>query len=97
MTTRGVVFLGSPDLSGVEQGSPKWFDAQREMILSRTVVRMTYERWYGTMLGDVASLRGNTEAPILEIGSGARHVKTIDPRVITSDIVEGHSDRIVDV
>ncbi len=96
MTTQGGALLGSPVLFGMEQGSPEWFEAQRQMILARPLVRMTYDRWYGTMLGDVASVPGDTGTPILEIGSGAGYVKTIDSRVITSDIVEGLSDRVVD-
>lgn len=79
---------------GLEPGSTEWFEAQRRFILSRPLVRRSYDDWYGRMLSDVATVEGS--GIVLEIGSGAGYVKTLDPTVVTSDIVEGHSDRIVD-
>jgi SAM-dependent methyltransferase len=88
--------LAEPLLDGLEMGSPEWFAAQRTIIATRPLVRQTYERWYGAMLADVASVRGYRDAKILEIGSGSGYVKTIDPRVITSDVVPGNVDMIID-
>lgn len=86
--------LEEPALAGVEAGSERWFEVQREIIASRPLVNATYERWYRAMLGDAASVPG--EGAILEIGSGSGYVKRLDPKVITSDIVPGHSDIVVD-
>lgn len=83
------------DLSDLSPGSLEWFEAQRGLILSRPLIRRTYDQWYRTMLRDVASAPDRNCAT-LEIGSGAGYVKLIDPRVITSDIVEGLSDRVLD-
>jgi len=48
------------------------------------------------MLGDAATVPIGSDGAILEIGSGSGYVKTVDASVITSDIVEGHSDMVVD-
>ena len=89
-------FLSEPSLDGVEIGSTQWFAAQRRIIASRPLVRQTYDRWYTTMLGDVASVPAHPSGDVLEIGSGSGYVKTIDPNVITSDIVPGHADLLID-
>jgi len=93
---QGRDLLDSPELLGIEPGSPEWFEIQRKFILSRPLVRSTYDQWYRAMLADVASVPLERPGDILEIGSGSGYVKTINPTVITSDIVEGHSDRVVD-
>lgn len=83
-----------PGLAGVELGSEKWFEAQRAIIDARPLIKASYDRWYGAMLSDVATV--DREGKTLEIGSGSGYVKLLDPGVITSDIVPGHSDMIVD-
>jgi SAM-dependent methyltransferase len=83
-----------PALAGVEIGSARWFEVQREIIASRPLVNATYERWYRAMLGDAATVAA--DGKILEIGSGSGYVKRLDPDVVTSDIVPGHSDMVVD-
>lgn len=88
--------LSEPALDGVEIGSPQWFGAQRDIISARPLVRNTYERWYRTMLEDAASVPADRAGDVLEIGSGSGYVKSIDPSVITSDIVPGHADLLID-
>lgn len=88
--------LEDPALAGIEIGSEQWFEAQRTIIASRPLVRETYDRWYSDMLRDVRSAPDFQDTRVLEIGSGAGYVKNVDPSVITSDVVGGHADMIVD-
>jgi SAM-dependent methyltransferase len=81
-------------LLDVDLGSTEWFAIQRRLIASRPLTKAAYDRWYDAMLADVATV--DQPGQVLEIGSGSGFVKTLDPSVITSDIVPGHSDRIVD-
>jgi SAM-dependent methyltransferase len=46
------------------------------------------------MLADVATVE--REGKILEIGSGSGYVKLLNPDVITSDVVPGHADMMID-
>jgi SAM-dependent methyltransferase len=91
------MLLPEPSLQGLEGGSREWFAAQLTVIRMRPLVRRTYEQWYSAMLADARSVpdRSN-EARVIEIGSGAGYVKTIDPSVITSDIVPGNTDMTID-
>jgi SAM-dependent methyltransferase len=77
-------------------GSPQWFQTQRRIILSRPLVRRTYDRWYQSMLADARSVAGHENAPILEIGSGSGYIGSFDASIITSDIVPGSAGRIID-
>lgn len=88
--------LSEPALSGIEIGSTEWFTAQRSIISSRPLIRATYDRWYSTMLADVQSVPPERPGKILEIGSGSGYVKTLNPDVITSDVVPGNSDLVID-
>jgi SAM-dependent methyltransferase len=87
--------LDEPRLSGVEVGSSEWFAIQRELVVSRPLVHDTYSAWYEKMLGDSASAPSDG-GKVLELGSGSNFVKLLDPRVITSDVVPGASDLVVD-
>jgi SAM-dependent methyltransferase len=87
--------MPEPLLEGVPIGSEEWFTRQRDVIRSRPLTRRTYELWYGKMLADAASVAAGG-GRILEIGSGAGFARTIDPSIITSDIVPGNSDMVVD-
>jgi SAM-dependent methyltransferase len=81
-------------LRDIDLGSTEWFAAQRRLIASRPLTKAAYDCWYEAMLMDAATV--NQPGQLLEIGSGSGYVKTLDPSVITSDIVQGHADRIVD-
>ncbi len=86
--------LEEPSLRGIELGSARWFDVQRDLITRRPLVKRTYDTWYSAMLADAASVPSGV-GRVLELGSGANYVKLIDPSVITSDLVPG-SDMVVD-
>jgi SAM-dependent methyltransferase len=87
-------WLNEPKLSGVAIGSTEWFVAQRKLINDRPLVRGAYAGWYDKMLADANSTPDGGK--ILELGSGPNFVKALDQRVITSDIVPGASDLVVD-
>jgi SAM-dependent methyltransferase len=86
--------LEEPALRGIELGSARWFQVQRDLITQRPLVKRTYDTWYSAMLADAASVP-SSPGRVLELGSGANYVKLIDPSVITSDVVAG-SDMVVD-
>lgn len=91
-----MAILEEPALAGVEIGSSEWFAIQSQIIASRPLVKDAYDAWYGAMLADVATAPDDGDKRVLEIGSGSGYVKTLDPTVITSDIMEGHADMVVD-
>jgi SAM-dependent methyltransferase len=91
-----MTFLEEPALKGIALGSPRWFEVQRQLIVERPLVKATYDRWYSLMLADAASVPAASGAGILELGSGANYVKLLNPEVITSDVVRGTADIVVD-
>lgn len=88
-------WLTEPTLSGVPVGSAKWFTTQRRLIAERPLVYCAYAGWYEKMLAD-ANSTPDAGGKILELGSGPNFVKDLDSRVITSDVVVGASDLVVD-
>jgi SAM-dependent methyltransferase len=87
--------LAEPALASLELGSRQSFEMQRSIILKRKLTKATYDDWYRRMLIDVASVT-EQEGSVLEIGSGANYAKVVAPQIITSDIVAGASDIVVD-
>jgi len=83
-------------LAGIDNGSPEWFKIQKEIILSRPLLRHHYDLWYSKMLSDEKSVPLNQNGKILEIGSGGGYLKDIRPDVITSDVVPGIADLLLD-
>jgi SAM-dependent methyltransferase len=88
--------LSEPLLDGLPIGSTEWYGAQHRIITSRPLVRRTYDRWYRAMLDDAGSVVGHNDAKMLEIGSGSGYINTFDGSIITSDVVPGAADMIVD-
>lgn len=87
-------FLMEPAFEGVSIGSPAWFELQQRVIQSRPLLKAAYDEWYGRLLGDAASVRA--PGVVVELGSGGGYVKQLDPSVITSDVVPGVADRVID-
>lgn len=56
----------------------------RDLILSNTYLKNTYEEWYSYLINALPKMEGD----ILEIGSGGGFLKQILPQVITSDILD---------
>jgi len=86
--------LKEPRLQGLSPGSPEFFDAQRSLIMSRSLLKRAYDDWYRRQLEDLRSAPGSGAA--LELGSGGSYLKTIEPSLITSDVVPNVADRVVD-
>ncbi len=82
-------------MSGLPIGSAEWFTTQRKLIVERPLVHDVYTSWYEKMLHDADSVPHGS-GKLLEIGSGANFVKGVNPNVITSDVVRGASDLVVD-
>ena len=83
-----------PDIASLEVGSSEWFVAQREMIRSKPAVESCYQLWYSLLLADVGSVAN--EGLVVELGSGSSFIKEIYPDVITSDVVPGAVDMVID-
>lgn len=63
----------------------------REIILRKRFLKNIYVAWYQSFLN---TLSGLPQGKIVEIGSGGGFLKTLDNRVITSDILEfPHCDK----
>lgn len=87
--------LKEPRLIGVPVGSTEYFRLQRALIQERPLLKYCYDVWYRAMV------RANRNAPFLpgetlELGSGGSLLSDFVPHLITSDVVEGVADRVVD-
>jgi SAM-dependent methyltransferase len=90
-----VSFLKEPRLIGVPVGSLAYFRLQRELIQERPLLKYCYDIWYREMVaanGGKAFVPGET----LELGSGGSLLAGHVPGLITSDVVEGVADRVID-
>lgn len=83
-----------PCIAGKKTGTPEWFIAQRKMIKSKPAVWRCYNLWYVKLINDIQSVRQN--GSIVELGSGSSYIKDMLPEVITSDVVHGPVDLVVD-
>src|SRR5437867_2819391 len=86
-------WLKEPRLLGVAPGSPQFFALQRELIQSRSLIKRTYDDWYGRLLGDV---RSAPPGIILELGSGGSYLKELEPATVTSDVIPDVAEQVVD-
>lgn len=84
-------------LSQAAPGSRDWFGNQRNLIFSRPLLKACYDEWYRLMLNDALMAPvGHSGVSRLELGSGGSYLKELDPSIITSDVVEGVADRVID-
>ena len=92
-----MAFLAEPRLRGVEPGTRSFFEIQRGIIQERPLLHGVYQQWYRALLADEASVPGPPDAgALVELGSGGSLLREACPRVITSDLVEGVADRVID-
>lgn len=89
------MFLQEPRFVGVSESSPEWFEIQREVIRSRPLMRRCYDLWYRQLLQDVERVPAGPGV-LLELGSGGSFLKDRCPELITSDVVEGFAERVID-
>jgi SAM-dependent methyltransferase len=87
-------FIVHPLIAGEKTGTPEWFIAQREMIRSKPAVRRCYNLWYAKLISDIQSVA--QDGLVVELGSGSSYIKELMPDVITSDVVPGPVDLVVD-
>jgi SAM-dependent methyltransferase len=87
--------LKEPRLIGVPVGSSEYFQLQRTLIQERPLLKYCYETWYREMVG--ANRNGSFQpGETLELGSGGSLLSEFVPNLITSDVVAGVADRVVD-
>jgi SAM-dependent methyltransferase len=67
------------------------------MIRAKPLVRRCYDLWYRLLLEDADSVPVPFAAlPVLELGSGSSYIKELRTEIITSDLMPGLADRVVD-
>ena len=91
-----MAFLGEPRLHGVEPGSKRFFELQREIIRERPLLRENYGLWYAKLLEDERSVPAECPGDLLELGSGGSGLQDVCPGVVTSDLLAGVADRVID-
>jgi SAM-dependent methyltransferase len=90
-------WLAEPRLRGVQSGTRSFFEIQRRIIQERPLLRGIYAQWYAQLLADEASVpAGAGSAALVELGSGGSWLKELQPRVVTSDLVAGVADLVID-
>jgi SAM-dependent methyltransferase len=86
--------LKEPSLQGLDPGSPEYFTTQKALILGRPLLKQNYDDWYRRLLEDARSAPAN--GIILELGSGGSYLKSLEPAIVTSDVVPNVADHVVD-
>jgi SAM-dependent methyltransferase len=86
--------LKEPSLEGLNPGSPQFFAAQKALILGRPLLKRNYDGWYRRLLEDAQSAPAG--GVILELGSGGSYLKSLEPAIVTSDVVPNVADQVVD-
>ncbi|MDB6019656.1 MAG: methyltransferase type 11 [Pedosphaera sp.] len=86
--------LKETSLANYKVGSREYFTAQKQLILSRPLLKWCYDQWYEHLLADARSVP--RQGTLLELGSGGSYLKDLKPSVITSDVVAGVADQVVD-
>jgi glycosyltransferase involved in cell wall biosynthesis/SAM-dependent methyltransferase len=89
--------LAHPSLKQFPMGSAQWFQAQRELIESKPLIKRCYDLWYRLLMRDADSVPETRGAgKVVELGSGLSYIKQIRPEVITSDVTPGLADMVID-
>lgn len=86
--------LKESSLKSLPVGSPEYFAIQKKLIRERPLLKRCYDDWYARLRGDAASVPN--DGLLVELGSGGSLLKEVLPDVITSDVVEGVADRVID-
>lgn len=86
--------LKESSLADVAVGTEEYFAAQKRLILSRPLLKWCYDGWYRRMLADVRSVKG--PGVVLELGSGGSYLEDLDPSIVTSDVVPGVAEKVID-
>jgi SAM-dependent methyltransferase len=86
--------LKDTSLKNIPVGSPEYFSIQKQLIRDRPLLKRCYDDWYARLRSDAESVSGN--GCLVELGSGGSLLDDVLPDVITSDVVEGVADRVID-
>jgi SAM-dependent methyltransferase len=89
-----LIWLKEPRLKGLIPGSPEFFTVQKTLILNRPLIKRCYDDWYRRLLADAGS--APARGVILELGSGGSYLKSLNPAIVTSDVVPNVADRVID-
>ena len=87
-------FLKEPSIAKLAVGSPEFFFRQKAMIQERPLLKFCYYDWYTRLIADTRSV--SSSALLLELGSGGSNLKLFEPAFITSDVVSGVAERVID-
>lgn len=87
-------FLKEPSIANLVVGSPEFFARQRALIEERPLLKQCYDVWYTQLINDARSVP--TKGLLLELGSGGSCLKNVEPAFITSDVVPGVAERVID-
>ena len=86
--------LAEPSLIGLSVGSPEFFARQKQLIIERPLLKGCYDDWYARLLADARS--APHPGQLLELGSGGSCLKDLEPAFITSDVIPGVAERVID-
>jgi SAM-dependent methyltransferase len=89
-----LAYLKEPRLKGLTPGSPQFFTVQRSLIFDRPLIKRCYDDWYRRLLADVRS--APARGVILELGSGGSYLKSLEPAIVTSDVVPNIAEQVID-
>ncbi len=87
-------FLKETSLLAETVGTEGYFAAQKRLIMQRPLLKRCYDEWYERLRSDVRTVRAGGD--LVELGSGGSYLKSLEPELITSDVVEGLAERVID-
>jgi SAM-dependent methyltransferase len=88
-------FLSEPRLKNITIGSSEFFKLQNQLISERPLLKHCYDLWYKKLLLNYKS-QGNMPGLLIELGSGGSQLKSHIPNLITSDVIAGIADQVID-
>ncbi len=84
------------ELNNLVSGSMAWFATQRELILSKKLLNHCYSCWYSHLVADEKTVPQSSKGKLLELGSGGSLLKNQLPELMTSDVVSGVAEHVID-
>ena len=89
-----MTWLRDRSIKTLKPGSPEFFAAQKQIILTRPLIKRCYDDWYARLLRDADSAPPTGVS--LELGSGGSYLQNVRPSIVTSDVVDHVADRVID-
>jgi SAM-dependent methyltransferase len=88
--------LKEPLLRDTKPGTLEYFVRQQQIIKSKPLLHRSFREFYDLFVKELAATPARDGSVLFELGSGAGFLKDIVPSVITSDVVPGVADTVVD-